>query len=42
MLIDVAILEDRTVIKKEAKKILKCKDFTIGIHHVWNVKTCYQ
>jgi len=39
MLIDVAILGDRNVIKKEAEKILKYKDLTIEIQHMWNVKT---
>ena len=39
MLIDVAISEDRNVIKKEAEKILKHKDLTIKILRVWNVKT---
>jgi hypothetical protein len=39
MLIDVAISGDRNVIKKEAEKILKCKDLTIEIQRVWNVKT---
>jgi len=39
MLIDVAISGDRNVIKKEADKILKCKDLTIEIQCVWNVKT---
>jgi len=39
MLIDVAISGDRNVIKKEAEKILKCKDFTIEIQRMWNVKT---
>jgi hypothetical protein len=39
MLIDVAILGDRNVIKKEAKKILKYKDLTIEIQRMWNVKT---
>ena len=34
MLIDVA---DRTVIKKEAEKILKCKDLIIEIQRMWNV-----
>jgi len=38
MLIDVAISGDGNVIKKEAKKILKCKDLTIEIHRNWNVK----
>jgi hypothetical protein len=38
MLIDVAISGDRNVIKKEAKKILKYKDLTIEIQHMWNVK----
>jgi len=39
MLIDVAIPGDRNVIKKEAGKILKYKDLTIQIQHMWNVKT---
>ena len=39
MFIDVAISGDRNVIKKEADKILKYKDFTIEIQRMWNVKT---
>jgi hypothetical protein len=39
MLIDVAISEDRNMIKKEAEKILKYKDLTIEIQRMWNVKT---
>jgi hypothetical protein len=39
MLVDVAISGDRNVIKKEANKILKCKDLTIEIQPMWNVKT---
>jgi hypothetical protein len=39
MLIDVAISGDRNVIKKEAEKILKCKDLAIEIQCMWNVKT---
>jgi len=39
MLIDVAISGDRNVINKEAEKILKCKDLTIEIQRMWNVKT---
>jgi hypothetical protein len=39
MLIDVAILGDRNVIKKEAEKILKYKDLIIEIQCMWNVKT---
>ena len=39
MLIDVAISEDRNVIKKEAEKILEYKDLTIEIQRMWNVKT---
>ena len=27
------------MIKKEAEKILKCKDLTIDIQRMWNVKT---
>jgi hypothetical protein len=38
ILIDVAIPGDRNVIKKEGKKILKCKEFIIEIHRTWNVK----
>jgi len=38
MLIDVAISEDRNVIKKEAEKILKYKDLTMEIKRMWNVK----
>jgi hypothetical protein len=39
MLIDVAILGDRNVIKKEAETILKYKDHTIEIQRMCNVKT---
>jgi hypothetical protein len=39
MLIDFAISGDRYVIRKEAEKILKHKDFTIEIQRMWNVKT---
>ena len=38
MLIDVAICGDRSVIKREAEKILKYKDLRIEIQRVWNVK----
>ena len=38
-LIHVAISGDTNVIKKEAEKILKYKDFTIEIQRMWNVKT---
>jgi hypothetical protein len=38
MLIDVAILGDRNMIKKEAKKITKYKDLTTEIQRMWNVK----
>ena len=37
MLIDVATSGDRTVIKKEAEKILKYKDLTIEIQRMWKV-----
>jgi hypothetical protein len=30
---------DRNVMKIEAKKILQCKEFTIELQHLWNVKT---
>jgi hypothetical protein len=39
ILIDAAISGDRSVIKKEAEKILKYKDLTIEIQRMWNVKT---
>jgi len=39
MLIDIAISEDRNVIKKVADKIIKYKDLTIEIQRMWNVKT---
>ena len=39
MSIDIALLGDRNVIKKEAEKILKYKDLTIEIQCMWNVKT---
>jgi hypothetical protein len=35
MLIDVAILGDRNVIKKKAEKILKYKDLTIVMHGMY-------
>jgi len=38
MLIEVAISGDRNVIKKEPEKILKYKDLTVEIQHMWNVK----
>jgi hypothetical protein len=38
MLIDVAIPEDRNVIKKEAEKVIKYKDFIIEIQNLWSVK----
>ena len=39
MLIDVPISGDRSVIKKEAEKILNYKDLTIETQRMWNVKT---
>jgi hypothetical protein len=39
MFTDVAISGDRNVIKKEAEKILKCKDLIIEIQRMWNVRT---
>jgi predicted subunit of tRNA(5-methylaminomethyl-2-thiouridylate) methyltransferase len=38
MSIDVAIAGGRNVIKKAAKKILKNKDPTTKVQHMWNVK----
>jgi hypothetical protein len=37
--IDFAISGERNVNKKEAGKILKCKDLTIEIRRMWNVKS---
>jgi hypothetical protein len=39
VLLDVAILGDGNVIKKEAEKILKYKDLMTEIQRMWNVKT---
>jgi hypothetical protein len=39
IIIDVAISEDRNVIKKEAEKFLKYKDLSTEIQRMWNVKT---
>ena len=38
MLTDVAIPGDRSVIKKEAEKILKHKELVIEIQRLWNVR----
>jgi hypothetical protein len=38
MSIDVAISGDRNMIKKEAEKIINCKDLTTEIQRTWNVK----
>ena len=37
MLIDVASLEDRNVITREAEKVLNYEDLTIEIRRMWNV-----
>jgi hypothetical protein len=39
MLTGVAISGERNVINKAAKKIMKYKDLTTKILHMWNVKT---
>ena len=41
VLIDVAISEERNMIKQEVENILKCKDLTVEILrvHTWNTKT---
>jgi len=39
MLIEWQFRGTKNVIKKEAEKILKYKDLTIGIQLMWNVKT---
>ena len=36
---DVTISGDRNVFKKEAEKIIKCKDPTVEIKRMWNEKT---
>ena len=38
LLIDVTISGYRNVIKKETKKILKCKELITEIQRTWNVK----
>jgi hypothetical protein len=38
MLIDVAVTGERNVIKKEAEKILKYKDFIREIQRIWKTK----
>ena len=37
MLLNVAISEDRNMIRKETEKILRYKDLTIEIQRMWNV-----
>jgi hypothetical protein len=37
MLIDVAILEERNVVKKEAEKILIYRDLKTEFQRMWNV-----
>jgi hypothetical protein len=39
IIINVAIPGDRNVIQKEAEKILKYKDLTVEIQHMWNIKS---
>jgi len=39
IMIIIIISVDRNVIKKEAEKILKYKELTIGIQRMWNVIT---
>jgi hypothetical protein len=39
MLIDVAVPEDRNLVKKGAEKILNYTDLIIEIQLMWNVKT---
>jgi hypothetical protein len=36
---DADVLGYRNVIKKEAEKVTKYKDFTVQIERMWNVKT---
>jgi hypothetical protein len=38
LLIDVAIPSDKNVIQKEAEKKLKCKNLSIEIQRMWNMK----
>ena len=37
--VDVTISGDRNVMKKESETIIKFKDLTIEIQHMWNVKS---
>jgi len=37
--VNVPISGDKNLIKKETDKILKYAGFTVGIEHMWNVKT---
>jgi flagellar hook assembly protein FlgD len=39
MLTDIAISRDQNVIKKEAEKILKCKNLITEIQSMWHVRT---
>lgn len=39
MLVDFVVSGDRNVAMKEAKKILKYKDFVTEMHRAWNVET---
>jgi hypothetical protein len=36
---NVAVSQDRNVIKKETEKIIKYEDITIEIQHMWNAQT---
>jgi hypothetical protein len=39
VLTDVPVSGDTNMIKKDTEKILKYKDLTIQVEHMWNVKT---
>ena len=39
LLIHIAISGDRNAMKEEAKKVLNCKDLTVKIQRMWNIKT---
>ena len=39
LLLDSAVIGDRSVKKRETEKRLKCKDRAVEIQRMWNVKT---
>jgi hypothetical protein len=39
LLIDVVMPSDRNAVQKEAENELKCKDLSIGIERMWNMRS---